>query len=747
MKKIFKILIIVFIVIIIIGLILFSKRIYRISLIKNEKQALIEPNANDETTIIDVTNLSNDLKINHQHVLKTQYNNKEHWEECTVCNEKQNITKHSLIIQWARGYESCRADNSYTEICSCGYSHTDHKPCVWDGKSYMQYSNNYIHAKKCKNCLNNIHYKYYLGSELYEIFCEDEKYEYKKNTPFYQRCHLKDGTILDCKNKGVCSICGLNSIKNNHLIVLKNNKIFCQNCGEEYGEYSDEKVIRDSNDPGTYTVEFRVKLINGAKFNNTIGFYDIDWYDKNQQIVSEKNGDGTEFLLKTIVKFKSNYKVKQYPTLEFYITINGKLFMAQAGEYEFYPDITKPEISEITMNNGSETLTEWSRTKPITISGKENYCNNVKIKIVEEDNEENIIFEGGTTVENKNYSVSCIPEVKIETIGKKYKCIVTDECGNETEKNFEIAKIDSIAPIPTSEEIINSEWLKERDFTFTAVDTGIGDVEIAFNDEKYYKKAISNGTEFSKKYKFIGDVYQPKELSVLYKDGLGNTTMQKITIDKLDNTAPSITKAELHNNKLNITSHDEHETLGEGSGVTKYRYLLSTEKIENPELNSSNSIEINKEDEAKINEIYKIKYIYIQAEDLVGNLSEIYEFEVPQLVLTSKVNLNTENEKGEVILDWSTYNIQDKYFVIYRKQENEDNWETIVSLEEKFNGNNYIDISANDKILPNEPKINISEDVESNNITIVANSEDSGTKYVYYIEAYDSNNNLLNISN
>ena len=140
-------------------------------------------------------------------------------------------------------------------------------------------------------------------------------------------------------------------------------------------------------------------------------------------------------------------------------------------------------------------------------------------------------------------------------------------------------------------------------------------------------------------------------------------------------------------------------------------------------------------------------YIYIQAEDLVGNLSEIYEFEVPQLVLTSKVNLNTENEKGEVILDWSTYNIQDKYFVIYRKQENEDNWETIVSLEEKFNGNNYIDISANDKILPNEPKINISEDVESNNITIIANSEDKGTKYVYYIEAYDSNNNLLNISN
>lgn len=117
------------------------------------------------------------------------------------------------------------------------------------------------------------------------------------------------------------------------------------------------------------------------------------------------------------------------------------------------------------------------------------------------------------------------------------------------------------------------------------------------------------------------------------------------------------------------------------------------------------------------------------------------------LVLTSKVNLNTANGKGEVELDWSGYDLEDKYFVIYRKEENANDWETIVSLEEKLTGGKYIDTFGNDKGNPSTPTINIEGNTQNNKIQLTQNATDTGTKYLYYIEAYDSGDTLLSKTN
>ncbi len=132
-----------------------------------------------------------------------------------------------------------------------------------------------------------------------------------------------------------------------------------------------------------------------------------------------------------------------------------------------------------------------------------------------------------------------------------------------------------------------------------------------------------------------------------------------------------------------------------------------------------------------------------------GNIGNVYEFEIPQLVLTCKANLEVENGKGGVDLDWSTYDKKDKYFVIYRKEKNAENWEKIVDLEKKLTENKYTDIFANDKEVPNAPSINISGSLEENNININLTSLDNGTKYSYYVEAYDSANTdlLISVSN
>ncbi len=121
----------------------------------------------------------------------------------------------------------------------------------------------------------------------------------------------------------------------------------------------------------------------------------------------------------------------------------------------------------------------------------------------------------------------------------------------------------------------------------------------------------------------------------------------------------------------------------------------------------------------------------------------MYETEVPQLELTSKVNIIGVNGKGTIELDWSKYDIQNKYFVIYRKQEGEKEWKTIVSLEQKLTGGKYTDILANDQAKPSTATINIKGNSEENNIQIISTSTDKGTKYTYYIEAYDLENTLL----
>ena len=103
---------------------------------------------------------------------------------------------------------------------------------------------------------------------------------------------------------------------------------------------------------------------------------------------------------------------------------------------------------------------------------------------------------------------------------------------------------------------------------------------------------MKKNDNYSKEYKFVGDAYSPVQASVYFKDGLGNITTQVVTLEKIDNTAPSITSALLSNNIVNITAHDRHSTLGEGSGVVKYRYIISSTRWTNPSITTSNSIEV-----------------------------------------------------------------------------------------------------------------------------------------------------------
>ncbi len=726
MKKKFKIITIAVIILILSILTIFCSKINKISLIKNIKHKVVkaeEIQTADEITIINVTDLKDNGNIEHEHINKTMYNDNEHWEECKICGEKSNESNHTFTDNWNLGNaQDCNPNNINKRICKCGYSYET----TSGRKSHiLKYENNtggYWGAKVCQNC---------------RIYREDE-HECKKN----------DGTRINCSNLGECSLCHFTYDKNRatHVGYWFNNiqgNITCTICNTYMGRANKHELIKESDNVYKLSTSIKVPDNIDTIKNET----EVDQYFGNNVTIRD-NGiskNGTTWNHDATITFNGYNESRSTAFLKNKFKLNNiqcQIIMQKT----FSIDEKQPTISNITSKDNN-LLDEWSNNKPIIITGTENYCSTVIAKIL--DNDANTIFEGKGEVNNKNYSISCIPEINIE-IGeepKKFIVIITDSAGNSTSQEFTIAKVDIIPPKPTSSEAIGGDWAKSKDFTFTATDYGIGEVQVAFNDIKDLKLAKENENTYSRDYKFIGDVYNEKKLSVMYKDGLGNTSIQKITIDKIDNTAPTITNIELHNNKITVTSHDEHKELGEGSGVVKYRYLASEEKIENPKLTNENSIEVLKDEEIQIKDIYKTKYIYLVAEDYVGNISEIYEFKVPELKLIATANPNTANGKGEIILDWSSYDVEDKYFVVYRKKENETQWKEIVPLEQKLTGITYTDMLANDEADPNIPSITITSNAENNNIKITSTAIDSGSTYNYYIEAYDSTETLISKSN
>ena len=699
---------------------------------KNDINAL----SNGDITTIDITGITPAPESEHEHIYKTHYDDTKHWEECTVCGTKRNEIAHNFTTTWAAGKESCEKNNSYKKTCNCGYSKIGHKPCVWNGSSYL--CPTYYHARKCSICEGMIQHTYYLkaygSGNIYSA-------TYQTTNKNIDYCRASNGTILDCNHAGTCATCKMNWIAKRHELYydLNTGELYCHICNKKYGTCF-QKIERNNENPGTYTITHTVNLTNGAVWyqRGTMRQAGSPW-ETNSQTVN-KTSD-TQFTVITVGKFKSTVKEGYKCYASFNVKIDGNIVVVLPKEEDYFiamPDIKPPEVSNISVGSSDN----WNRSKTIQISGVENYCNIVSVEI--KNDRGRVVYSGDSTVLNNNWSISCTPEIEAGEESRTFTVTVTDACENSTTKNFEVSKVDGRPPtVTSSDKVTDSEWAREKTFTFTAEDLGIGNVEIGFNDVSDYSLAVKDGTNYSKEYKLVGDAYSPVQASVYFKDGLGNITTQVVTLEKIDNTAPTITNASLNNNVVSLTSHDRHSMLGEGSGVVKYRYITSERKLEKPQITENNSQEVDKNTELKIQNISQIKYIYVVAEDLVGNVGESYEIEVPQLVLRSEVNQEGADGKGTILLDWSGYDITNKYFVIYRKQEDEEKWKTIIGIDEKLNSNTYTDPLGNDKEKPNTPEITIEKDLQAGQIKINQAATDNGTTYTYYIEAYDKNTNEL----
>ncbi len=209
-----------------------------------------------------------------------------------------------------------------------------------------------------------------------------------------------------------------------------------------------------------------------------------------------------------------------------------------------------------------------------------------------------------------------------------------------------------------------------------------------------------------------------------------NLTESMYTIDNTNNTITYIFGKDSNGKNLkgeSLTYTVETQAI-EADNLDGKKYIANNEVYANGKL-TNNNVDT---------EHYMDKVVWDTSSVTIENPPYAIREE---LLLTSKVNLKLAEGKGAVELDWIGYDPKDRYFVIYRKEENSENFEKIVNLEDKLSANNYTDILGNDKAKPNAPTVSVG--TGTSDIQISLGSEDNGTTYTYYIEAYDSSTNAL----
>ena len=557
------------IVVAIAGLVMYSEKVHKIGFIENIKHAIeeqINPSARSteasDVTIVDVTGIMPGDVGSHvcSEYYISKYDETNHWNECKICGKEYDKVAHNFVDNgWTAGSSnSCVEDNVHQFSCACGYGYTN----IIGRKEHHYVSVNLLQGsylwKACDVC--------------WTVF--DREF-----------CYKEDGTRITCKNPGRCVYCNYNYGVNTsgHFMGINfnaMNKPFnepmvseidedgnanCAICGEYLAHINYNYVEKVSDNVFKYYTSITVP--DGAVYNNVRLEGDI------LNVTSVSNTPTiTGNTWNNVLTITLNQKI-EYPLIAGVIyngTYNGR-----NTDYYFISDWMNPDEEAPVINSiNQDEDAPWEKRKEITISGTENYCSSVNVEIL--DGEE-IIYTGTASVKNNKWSITAVPELEADEVGRNLSVRVIDPLENSSTKEFPIKKVDAIEPELVEESIvIGGDWAKEKRYTFRATDSGVGNVSIAFNDLGEYGVASIDGTTYSREYKLVGDVYEPRQAVVYYKDELGNTKAKTITIDKLDNTGPTITGASLTNNILTVMTHDRKEGVeGEGSGVAKYRYITS----------------------------------------------------------------------------------------------------------------------------------------------------------------------------
>ena len=566
-----------------------------------------------DTQRIDVTALGTGEETSHdcKNYIITKHDDTYHWKECAVCGKVYNTKeKHTIIDNgWSYGSaDICNKYNVHRFSCSCGYSYTN---------TIGRANHSYPSVYDCTCQGNHLH--------RHCLVCREVELKY----PQYgeNRCHPA-GKKTSCNSTFTCVDCGALIYKNNDDATFRHNRIgingwgnmpesdndgvYCLDCGLVLMKSQHSNYYINSKGQGVFTTVYELPDNAQYDYNNpglkTVLYGQSSHYMKVDDTTVNINGN--KVTVTSYLTYTAHEESLETVYHDFFYVVNGERVRACSycwydnGDNKGYsnrisPDLTAPSIDNITQTSLS-SYNGWSTKKKLTFSGTENYCETVNLTL--KDSDGNVVGSATTSVKNHKWSCSIIPNIEADANGKNYTLYVTDSLLNQSTKKFIVSKTDAVAPIvTTSTDKTSTEWSRTKDFTATATDKGVGDVSIAFNKKSGYVKAEKNGTSYSQKYSFVGDVYGSTHANILYKDALGNETNKFVTISNLDNTAPTITKTDISSSvgsaSVTVTANDKKDFGGsvgvkDGSGVTGYAISTSNKTPSN--FQTSNVLTVSK---------------------------------------------------------------------------------------------------------------------------------------------------------
>ena len=221
------------------------------------------------------------------------------------------------------------------------------------------------------------------------------------------------------------------------------------------------------------------------------------------------------------------------------------------------------------------------------------------------------------------YTSVISPNVNLST-AQTYTVRCKNYLGGYGSVDCVIQPTDMAGPNLVSDTDLTAEWAKTKAYTAKGQDAGVGSVELSFDGDADYQMGndIGSGT-YSREYVFTGDVYSEQSHTFYMRDALGNVGTGSIKVNRLDNTAPTVTgvisalDSTGHRAKLNVTYNDAHPTLGEGSGVAELAVSKS---------NDVSNLNWQNKDEAMY--VEKAGKYYVFAKDAAGNVSSSYAVDV-----------------------------------------------------------------------------------------------------------------------
>jgi len=589
------------------------------SLKASEPKAKTLQVAAETPTTIDLTGLQTGDSSTHTHVYEQKYNSTTHWDQCWICNNIINRHAHNLIkTDYTWGYQTCYPGNNYTIYCSdgCGYSLTTKDECV-SNKKYENVSLRYLHHKNCEQC----------GVWMEQASCVDS-----------------NGKKLNCQNLGTCVICGHKYTEVIHHI--KDNGR-CEFCKKQFVELVSSSV-QYASDNSYAIMEWRLRGVNGGELTGQMTYYSPTPAESKKLTVI-KNGTN-DYTYQYKITFLNNVQEAVSATIDSNtaLKINGKEVHFSTWTQTAYYDHTPPTSISITANR-AEIVGNYSKKATITAKVRENFSDIVEMRLLDS-NKTTVISNWGTASKSSNIFTRVFDVVaEIRETSTLY-VQSRDRRGNVTTQSIALQYIDAKAPTLTAQSGNNTNWVRTRSITYTVLDEGIGQVQIAFNNQNDFQLANKSGDTYTRTYNFIGDIYGQVTAALYLKDGLGNIRTEKVTISNIDNTAPTITNViqNISSDKkqvnIQVEANDINKTLQKtGSGISGYQITNTNEEPSNYQI--SNAFTVTK------NGTY-----YLWAKDVAGNVSLAKKILVKDIEIDVAGNIiwndsnNTYNSRTQATL-------------------------------------------------------------------------------------------------